>query len=104
MRRGRPAHRGLPLLPPARPAHPQPGPLAAGRPQLRRPLDDYRAFALNHELGHQIGYGHEACPAAGQPAPVMQQQSTDRKGCTPNPWPYPQAPTTPTLYRGPAIP
>ncbi|GAA1618759.1 DUF3152 domain-containing protein [Catellatospora bangladeshensis] len=73
-------------------------------PNYGAPLDDYRAFALNHELGHQIGYGHEACPAAGQPAPVMQQQSTDRKGCTPNPWPYPQAPTTPTLYRGPAIP
>lgn len=68
------------------------------------PIEDYRAFALNHELGHQIGYGHEACPGEGRPAPVMQQQSTDRKGCTPNPWPYPQAPATPTLYRGPAIP
>ncbi len=73
-------------------------------PDYGAPLDDYRAFALNHELGHQIGYGHETCPAVGQPAPVMQQQSTDRKGCTANPWPYPQAPATPTLYRGPTIP
>lgn len=73
-------------------------------PDYGAPLPDYQAYALNHELGHQLGYGHEACPAPGQPAPVMQQQSTGRKGCTPNPWPFPQAPATPTLYRGPAIP
>ncbi|MEV4413575.1 DUF3152 domain-containing protein [Catellatospora sp. NPDC049609] len=72
-----------------------------GVPDYGAPIEDYRAFALNHELGHQLGYGHQACPAPGQPAPVMQQKSTDRKGCTPNPWPFPQ---TPTLYQGPAIP
>ncbi|WP_155374037.1 DUF3152 domain-containing protein [Catellatospora vulcania] len=73
-------------------------------PGYGAPLPDYQAFALNHELGHQLGYGHEACPAPGQPAPVMQQQSTGLKTCTPNPWPHPAAPTDPALYRGPAIP
>ncbi|GAB4048914.1 DUF3152 domain-containing protein [Catellatospora paridis] len=73
-------------------------------PGYGAPLPDYQAFALNHELGHQLGYGHEACPAPGQPAPVMQQQSTGLKDCTPNPWPHPAAPTDPTLHRGPTIP
>jgi hypothetical protein len=73
-------------------------------PGYGAPLPDYQAFALNHELGHQLGYGHEACPAPGTPAPVMQQQSTGLKGCTPNPWPHPAAPGDPALLRGPAIP
>ncbi|MEU7822017.1 DUF3152 domain-containing protein [Catellatospora sp. NPDC049133] len=73
-------------------------------PGYGAPLPDYQAFALNHELGHQLGYGHDACPAPGKPAPVMQQQSTGLKDCTPNPWPHPAAPTDPALYRGPAIP
>lgn len=73
-------------------------------PGYGAPLPDYQAFALNHELGHQLGYGHDACPGPGKPAPVMQQQSTGLKDCTPNPWPHPAAPTDPTLYRGPAIP
>ncbi|GAA1411286.1 DUF3152 domain-containing protein [Catellatospora coxensis] len=73
-------------------------------PGYGAPLPDYQAFALNHELGHQLGYGHDACPAPGKPAPVMQQQSTGLKDCTPNPWPHPAAPTDPALYRGPPIP
>ncbi|WP_144121709.1 DUF3152 domain-containing protein [Catellatospora sichuanensis] len=73
-------------------------------PGYGAPLPDYQAFALNHELGHQLGYGHEACPAPGKPAPVMQQQSTGLKDCTPNFWPHPAAPADPALYRGPPIP
>jgi hypothetical protein len=50
-------------------------------------LDDYRAMAINHETGHELGFGHSGCPAAGQPAPVMEQQSIDLQGCTFSPWP-----------------
>jgi hypothetical protein len=50
-------------------------------------LRDYRHMVVNHETGHWLGHGHQTCPAAGQAAPVMQQQSIDLQGCTFNPWP-----------------
>jgi hypothetical protein len=50
-------------------------------------LEDYRVMVINHETGHWFGFGHRDCPGAGQPAPVMQQQSIDLQGCTFNPWP-----------------
>lgn len=50
-------------------------------------LRDYRHMVVNHETGHWLGHGHEYCAAPGQPAPVMQQQTIDMQGCSPNPWP-----------------
>jgi len=50
-------------------------------------LRDYRHMVINHEVGHWLGHGHPGCKGAGQPAPVMLQQSIDLDGCTFNPWP-----------------
>ncbi len=52
-------------------------------------LEDYRVMVINHETGHWFGFGHANCPGAGQPAPIMMQQSIDLQGCMFNPWPLP---------------
>jgi len=50
-------------------------------------LRDYRHMVVNHETGHWLGHDHAECGGAGQPAPVMQQQSISLQGCIFNPWP-----------------
>lgn len=74
---------------------------------------NYRTYAINHEVGHAFGRGHEGCAQSDALAPVMMQQTfgvnndyvaqlndavpgtsdpvkADGKVCRTNPWPNPQ--------------
>jgi hypothetical protein len=60
-------------------------------PEWTGDLATYRQMLVNHEFGHLLGLKHvrPPCPVPGRLAPVMAQQSTELRGCLPNPWPLP---------------
>lgn len=50
-------------------------------------VEAYRAYQVNHEVGHFLGFGHQyTCGPRGM-APTMMQQSKGLHGCRANPWP-----------------
>ncbi|MFV0535064.1 MAG: DUF3152 domain-containing protein [Cumulibacter sp.] len=65
---------------------------SVGVPDYEGHLWEYRQYVINHEVGHYLGYGHVNCPAPGQKAPVMLQQTLRLEGCVRNPYPYPNSP------------
>jgi hypothetical protein len=92
---------------------------ARGSVSANGDLGLYRVYAINHEVGHALGYVHQPCATNGGLAPVMMQQSwsdanndlaplnpqlipMDGKVCKFNPFPYPLA--SAATSTGPAVP
>ena len=64
-------------------------PQSAGEQKGGGNLANYRTMVINHETGHRLDHrdNETVCQQAGEPAPLMQQQSISLRGCTINEWP-----------------
>lgn len=52
-------------------------------------MTSYRAYLVNHEVGHVLGNRHQKCASPTALASVMVQQSGPSIACVPNGWPFP---------------
>lgn len=50
-------------------------------------LPAYRAYMVQHEVGHALGFGHTKCKQPGAKCPIMVQQTRGTGGCAPYPFP-----------------
>jgi hypothetical protein len=50
-------------------------------------LPAYRAYMVQHEVGHALGFGHTKCKQGGAKCPIMVQQTKGTGGCAPYPFP-----------------
>lgn len=50
-------------------------------------VEGYRAYMINHEVGHLLGMPHRRCEEPDGPADVMLQQTMELGGCLPRAWP-----------------
>jgi hypothetical protein len=62
---------------------------AYGADAYGKDLVNYRRYLVNHEVGHYLGFDHIGCSGAGEPAPVMMQQTKSVAPCRASPWPLP---------------
>ncbi len=55
-----------------------------GAKPSKQPLDKYRNYMINHEVGHALGRLHASCPCDGCSAPIMMQHTITIGKCKPN--------------------